>query len=401
MIVPEIADIIHYALGVIMLGVAAAWAVLLRSMVLTHTRAPYLDRFDRRPHERPRVSVILPARNEEAYIGRCLDSLTDQDYANYEVIAVDDSSTDRTGRIIAQYAERDKRVIHVTAKPKPDGWMGKNWACMQGYGHATGDLLLFTDSDTRHSRGMISLAVAHLLSMRLDALTVIPRLLCPDTWTGATLPVISTFLHTRFSALNVNDPSKRTGYFFGSFFIIRDTVYRIVGAHQGVRQEIIEDGALGGKVKQTGFKIRMVRGDHLIDAVWARDLHTLHHALRRLMVPLYLQSASLAVGIYTAVVFLLLAPFALAAYSAVLYDSVPAVLSWGSAAASAAVYAAAALETRMLRIPLRNALLAPLGCVMVVLGLQSGLLRAKSSSAVSWRGRSYSMKDHAQSSVRI
>ncbi|MDC8438053.1 MAG: glycosyl transferase, partial [Candidatus Nitrosotenuis sp.] len=75
--------------------------------------------------------------------------------------------------------------------------------------------------DTRHSRSVISLAVSHLLSLGLDALTVIPKMNCLDSWTKITLPVLSTFLHTRFSALRVNDPTKKTGYFFGSFFVIR------------------------------------------------------------------------------------------------------------------------------------------------------------------------------------
>ena len=72
------------------------------------------------------------------------------------------------------------KIIFVNAKPKPDGWMGKNWACIEGYKKASGDLLLFTDADTTHTSSVISLAVSHLLSLELDALTVIPRMLCLD-----------------------------------------------------------------------------------------------------------------------------------------------------------------------------------------------------------------------------
>ena len=126
---------------------------------------------------------------------------------------------------------------------------------MEGYRKATGALLLFPAADTKHTNSVISLAVSHLLSLELDALTVIPRMLCLDLITKITLPMISTFLHTRFSALRVNDKSKNTGYFFGSFFIIKKTTYDSVGTHEGVRQELIEDGALGIKVIDSGFKM--------------------------------------------------------------------------------------------------------------------------------------------------
>ena len=106
-------------------------------------------------------------------------------------------------------------------------------------------------------------------------------MLCFDWWTKITLPVLSTFLHTRFSALRVNDPSKKTGYFFGSFFIIKKQAYQSIGTHEGVKHEIIEDGALGKKVKESGFKMRMVRGEHLVEAIWAKNWTTLWNALKR------------------------------------------------------------------------------------------------------------------------
>ena len=118
---------------------------------------------------------------------------------------------------------------------------------------------------------VISLSVSHLLSLQLDALSAIPRLLTFDFLTKVSLPMISTFLHTRFSAINVNNPKKKAAYFFGSFFIITKKTYEQVGMHEGVKHEIIEDGALGRKVKETGHKMRIVRGDHLIDAVWGPE----------------------------------------------------------------------------------------------------------------------------------
>jgi len=397
-------DIFNYSLAAILIGICGAWIFLIKSMVDSFRLTPYLDKFENISKTKPKVSIILPARNEEEFIGKCLDSLTNQDYENYEIIVIDDSSEDDTGKIISEYAKKHSNVIPVSARPKPEGWMGKNWACMEGYGKATGELLLFTDADTTHAKNVITLAVNHLNSFNLDALSSIPKMLTFDFWTNITLPMISTFLHTRFSALNVNNPAKKTGYFFGSFFILKKTTYQEIGMHEGVKHEIIEDGALGKKVKESGYKMKMVRGEHLIEAIWARDKSTLWNALKRLMVPLYLQSGKIAIGIFFAIVFLLFVPFPIFAISASLpIETISGkVLCVTSAIASILIYVGAVIEVKVgLKLKLAYALFAPLGSFVVILGFLSGLLQAKRTSSVTWRGRSYSMKDHSQSSISV
>ena len=399
-----ILDIFHYILVAILIGVSSTWVILIKSMIMTFHESPFLDKFEKKDHVKPKVSIILPARNEEKFIDKCLVSLLNQDYDNYEIIAINDSSEDSTGDLIKKYAKKHSKIIPVDANPKPVGWVGKNWACMEGYKKATGELLLFTDSDTKHTNSVISLAVSHLLSLELDALTVIPRMLCLDLITKITLPMISTFLHTRFSALRVNDKSKNTGYFFGSFFIIKKTTYDSVGTHEGVRQELIEDGALGKKVKESGFKMRMVRGEHLIDAVWARDINTLWNALKRLMVPFYLQNAKLAVASSIGVLFLLFMSFPIFAYSVILFNDTTSslVLVVIAGIASALVYTGAILDaTKGLDLGIKYALLAPIGGFVVAGGFFAGLIQAKSKDAVSWRGRTYSMKGQTQRSINV
>ena len=399
-----ILDIFHYILVAILIGVSSTWVILIKSMIMTFRESPFLDKFEKKDHVKPKVSIILPARNEEKFIDKCLISLLNQDYDNYEIIAINDSSEDSTGDLIKKYAKKYSKIIPVDANPKPVGWVGKNWACMEGYKKATGELLLFTDADTKHANSVISLAVSHLLSLELDALTVIPRMLCLDVITKITLPMISTFLHTRFSALRVNDKSKNTGYFFGSFFIIKKTIYDSVGTHEGVRQELIEDGALGKKVKESGFKMRMVRGEHLIDAIWARDINTLWNALKRLMVPFYLQNAKLAVASSVGVLFLLFIPFPIFAYSVISFNDTTSslVLVVIAGIASALVYTGAILDaTKGLDLGIKYALLAPIGAFVVVGGFFAGLIQAKSKTAVSWRGRTYHMKGQVQKSINV
>ena len=397
-------DIVNYITTIIILGVCGAWIYLIKCMIDSFRLTPYLDRFENKSESTPKVSVILPARNEENFIKKCLDSLINQDYQNYEIIVIDDSSEDNTGKIISEYAKKNSKIVPVSAKPKPEGWMGKNWACMEGYRKSTGELLLFTDADTTHSEKVISLSVKHFLSFNLDALSTIPKMLTFDFWTNITLPMISTFLHTRFSALNVNNPEKKTGYFFGSFFIMKKDVYEKVGMHEGVKNEIVEDGALGKKVKESGFKMKMVRGEHLVDAVWARDKGTLWNALKRLMIPLYLQSGKIAIGIFFAVLFLLFVPFPVLAASIVFpSESISSkILCVSAAIASILIYIGSFIEVKIgLELKTRYALFAPLGSLVVILGFLSGLIQAKGTSSISWRGRTYSMKDHSQNSISV
>ena len=102
-----ITDIIIYIVAAILIGICGAWIYLIKSMIKTFTFTPYLDKFENTNYSTPKVSIILPARNEEKYLAKCLDSLIDQDYKNYEIIVIDDSSEDSTGEIIANYSKKN------------------------------------------------------------------------------------------------------------------------------------------------------------------------------------------------------------------------------------------------------------------------------------------------------
>jgi glycosyltransferase involved in cell wall biosynthesis len=394
---------LNFVLAAILAGVLGVWIYFLAYMAKSFREAPRLGEFDRsRAARQPKVSVILPARNEEPYIARCLDSLLAQDYPDFEIIAINDGSTDRTGEIIQQYASGDRRVVFVDNLPKPEGWAGKNWACHQGYKRAGGDYLFFTDADTVHSPDALRLAVGHMVAQGLDALTAVPKLLCNDFWTRITLPGLSTFLHTRFSPLRVNDPGKKTGYFFGSFFVITRRTYEAVGTHEGVRQELVEDGALGSKVKQAGFKMKMVRGEEYVDAIWARDLDTLWHGLRRLVIPLYHQDRLGANLIAVAVFFILFAPFAFLAYSvpaaAFLNDGIAGlaarVLLIIQGMTIIALITATAVQSRFgVFQSAAYALGAPIGGALIYFGFASAIVDARKKGAVNWRGRRYTVSE--------
>lgn len=394
-----VVTIINIIITIILAGISGLWAYFLGYMIKSFKLSPRLESFDRTSADTPQVSVILPARNEESYIRRCLDSLLAQDYPDFQVIAINDSSNDRTGQIMQEYSAKDSRVIYINAPPKPDGWVGKNWACYQGYLKSEGKVLMFTDADTEHAPNTMSLATQHMLSQDLDALTALPHLICNDFWAKITLPALATFLHTRFSPLRVNDPKVKTGYFFGSFFIITRETYEAVGTHEGVRHELVEDGALGGKVKSSNFRMKMVRGEHHIDAIWARDFTTLWHGLRRLMMPVYFQDKAGAALMTLAVFFILLVPFIVIPYT-ILEAGLAGNFSGVILVSIQIIVVALILITTALQCargvyenPL-YALAAPLSGAIVSFGFLSALVDALRRGSVSWRDRQYNMTEN-------
>jgi len=383
-------DIFNIVLLAIMFGVLGTWIYFAGYISHSFRKAPKLDSVAHN-NANPRVNIIVPARNEERFIGKCLESILNQDYSNYGIIAIDDSSTDRTAQLIKHYAEKNKKVIYVEAGPKPDGWAGKNWACYQGYLKSDADLLLFTDADSEHSKNLLSIAVSRLISEGLDALTLIPRLVCIDPWTKITLPFLSTFLHSRYSPLRVNDPTHGIGYFFGSFYIIRQHVYKAIGTHSDVRNELVEDGALGSRVKKSGFKLKMFRGEHLISAIWARDFSSLWNGLGRLIIPLYAISKFNAIGIFLVSFFLFLAPFLVLPYSVAFMDSMITKMLFGvSSTICMLITASGIVEAHAgLKINPLYALASPLAAAIIAFGFLSGIVKAGRKKGVQWRGRDY------------
>jgi chlorobactene glucosyltransferase len=292
------------------IGVLACWIYFLVLISWSISRSPKLEWSARyRIKSTPKVSIIVPARNEERAISKCLKSLLSQDYDNYEVIAIDDSSTDNTFAIISDLSKNNHALVPIKCPPKPDDWVGKNWACFQGYKKSTGDILLFTDADTVHRPDALSSAINTMVHDEIDALTLVPKLLCQDIITKFTLPILSVFLHSRYSPLRVNNPKNKIGYFFGSFYLITKLNYEKIGTHEQVRRELVEDGALGRIVKEQRMKLRLVRGENYVEALWARDPRSLWHALRRIIIPLHTEKKKSALMITVFIFFILMQPF--------------------------------------------------------------------------------------------
>jgi len=200
----------------------------------------------------PVVSVIIPARNEEVSLGACLESLVAQTGVNFEIIVVDDNSTDRTREIAASFP--NVRVIE--AAPLPSGWTGKNNAVATGARQARGQWLLFTDADTVHLPGSLARALSEAQQNHVELLSYSPEQIAVTFWEIATLPVVFAELARQYPPSKVSDTSSPVAAANGQYILVRRDTYDAVGGHAAVAADILEDVAFARAVKSSGRKIR-------------------------------------------------------------------------------------------------------------------------------------------------
>ena len=203
------------------------------------------------------VSVIIPARNEEANLQRCLESLVAQTTPPFELIVVDDHSTDRT-RSIAQSCPT---VRVLEADPLPDGWSGKSNACWTGAKLAKGKWLLFTDADTRHAINSIEQGFREAESNHAALLSYSPKQEVDGFWERALMPVIFAELAKTYRPKEVSDPTSPAAAANGQYLLIRRDVYDVVGGHAAVAPAILEDVELAKLVKRAGYKLQFCMSD--------------------------------------------------------------------------------------------------------------------------------------------
>ncbi len=392
----EIVQVIfQYILVSVLGGVCLTWIYLLLFMIKSITQSPRLEFIENVEKKFPKVSIILPARNEEKHISYCINSLLRQDYSDFELILVNDESTDKTLEIMKEFERSYPSKIKVVNVPARDkNWIGKNWACYQGYLKSNGILLLFTDADSFHSEKTMSLAVQNIIHNKLDAITVMPMLLCNDFLTKMTLPILTTFMHTRFSPLKVNSEKSKVGYFFGSYFIISRDTYEKVGSHESVKHEIIEDGALGKKVKEGNFKMKMVRGESYVQAIWARNSRELLNAIDRLVIPLFKEKRLKASLLSISLFFLLLFPVLIFPLSLISTINNTILINFGISFLSGLILVIL-LTTNLIQIQktlFLNKIYSIgfiIGGAIIVTRFINRLIKSNTKSIINWRDRVY------------
>ncbi|HTR65450.1 MAG TPA: glycosyltransferase family 2 protein [Terriglobales bacterium] len=221
----------------------------------------------------PRVSIIVPARNEADHISASLASMLALDYDNCEIIAVNDRSTDRTGEIMDRVAASPEargrlRVVHV--KELPTGWLGKAHAMWTAGNQATGDWLLFTDADVVFKPDSLRRALAYAEAEPADHLVLLPAMVMKTPGERMMIAFFQTLFVFGHRPWKVADPRARDHIGVGAFNLIRRSVYEAVGTYQRLRMEVLDDMKLGKVVKTGGYAQRNVFGGDLISVRWAK-----------------------------------------------------------------------------------------------------------------------------------
>jgi chlorobactene glucosyltransferase len=214
------------------------------------------------PQNFPRFSVLVPARNEEKNIGYCVETLLSQDYPDFQVIILDDNSTDTTWEILQKFASKDTRLKLLKGKPLPHDWLGKHWACHQLAQAADGDLFLFVDADTTHQPDMLRQAASAIIVEKADLISILPRQIVV-TWSELlSVPALYFGLFCGIPMGLVNrqlNPLLFT--VLGQCLLFRRETYKAIGGHEGVRQNVADDVAIGRKVLGMGFAYRLIDGN--------------------------------------------------------------------------------------------------------------------------------------------
>jgi glycosyltransferase involved in cell wall biosynthesis len=234
---------------------------------------PVWDRKPATPGGNPCVSIIVPARDEEEHIEPALATLLKLDYDNYEVIAVDDRSTDCTGEVMDQIASTPVasgrlKVIHIAELPP--GWLGKVHAMWSAANRASGDWLLFTDADVLFRSDVLRRALAYAEAESADHLVLFPRMIMKSPGERMMIAFFQTLFVFGHRPWKVADPNTKDHMGVGAFNLIRRRVYDAVGTYQALRFEVLDDMKLGKIVKNAGYRQRNVYGADLISLRWTK-----------------------------------------------------------------------------------------------------------------------------------
>lgn len=252
----------------------AAWLSLAIAALLSHYKVPRLhDVAPAGPGDPPlpRLSIIATAHNEAGTMESALHSLLAQRYDDYEVIFVDDRSTDETGEIAERLSAGDARLKVLHIDELPSGWFGKTHAAQRGADAATGEVLLFTDADVVFAPDAAACGVRHLLRERLDHLAAAPRVTVTGTMLRASTTAALLFISARQRLWKVGDPRSSAFFGIGAYMMMRADSYRAIGGHERVALRPDEDLRLGQIVKRSGMRSGFLKGVELLEIRWYRS----------------------------------------------------------------------------------------------------------------------------------
>jgi len=338
-------------------------------------------------NDSPRITVIVPARNEQRDIAATLQSLLAQDYPNLTIMAVDDRSTDSTGSIIDLLISDRLRVIHVTELP-PD-WLGKTHAMAVAAKLAIAELapdyLLFTDADILFRPDTIRRALANVAATGADHFVLFPTLIIRHWGEAALISFFQVLGHWSTRPWRVADPrAKRDAIGIGAFNLMRTSAYLRVGGFESLRMEIVEDIALARRVKELELRQRVAFGLDLVRVYWASGVSGIINGLTKNLFTVFRYSPALTVLGCVGLAAMTIAPF-IALF-------VPGYRLPAAIAVASIISAYVPMSPRT-GITAWNGLLAPFaGAAIIYATLRSAFVTLRQGGVV-WRGTFYSLEE--------
>lgn len=237
-------------------------------------------------HKASRVSIIVPARNEARNIRRCVTSLLEQDYPNYEVLVVDDVSTDDTPRILAEIGQSHPggaklRVLRLHELPA--GWAGKPHALHSGVQVTSGAFVLFTDADTWHAPTALRTALNRAEERGIDLLSLGAAQELPGFWEKVLMPLAYMGISMQYPPDQINDPLSPVALANGQYILLRRAVYDQLGgyARADLRGTLVDDRDLARLIKEQGFTLELADGRDLVRVCMYRGLREAWHGWRK------------------------------------------------------------------------------------------------------------------------
>ena len=212
------------------------------------------------PQDPPLISICIPARNEERNIRACVESVLKQNFPTFEVIVLDDRSTDATPGILRELSDQNKKLKVIHGSDLPAGWAGKPHALSQASAVAGGEWLCFIDADTFLSSETLSSCYAKAVETKADMFTIMTFQVLETFWEKTVMPLVMTALSVGFSPRKVNDPKTKDAIANGQFILIKRLVYDAIGGHESVKGSIVEDKAISERVKWNGHRLIVADG---------------------------------------------------------------------------------------------------------------------------------------------
>lgn len=232
---------------------------------------------------RPKVTVVIPARNEERNLKQALRSVLGLDYPELQIVVVNDRSTDGTGAILEEMVKSDQRLTLVNIESLPEGWLGKTHALHTGAGHAKGEFILFTDADIVFHPLALKKAMIHVQAHQLDHLTVIPEDTMPGFFLRALSATFGIFLFILFQPWKARNPKSRRYLGIGAFNLVRTSVYQKIGGHQSIALRPDDDLKFGKLLKRRGYCSDVLKGQGMVSVEWYRSVPELIQGLMKNM----------------------------------------------------------------------------------------------------------------------